>query len=205
MTSERVSHWDHIYTTKTAREVSWFEETPGVSLRLLDDAGMTTSSCIIDIGGGASTLVDSLLARGLGCVAVLDVSAEALAQARTRLGADAERVQWIAADVTAEWEVTARDLWHDRAVFHFLTAAGDRAAYVRAMLRTLRPGGSAIIATFAADGPERCSGLPVLRYSPDQLASELGRAFELAASERHIHQTPWGAPQAFQYSRLRRQ
>ena len=144
------------------------------------------------------------LARGLTCLAVLDVSGAALARAKARLGAAAGTPTWIEADVTGEWSLAPVDIWHDRAVFHFLTAPDERARYRRHLLDTLKPGGAVVIATFGLDGPEKCSGLPVQRYSPESLASELGPAFELVESRLHTHRTPWGGMQAFQYARLRR-
>ena len=200
----RQEHWNNIYGTKTERDVSWFEAVPTASLELIEASGLTPGTCLVDIGGGESRLVSALLAQGVTCLAVLDVSSEALRHAQARLQADAEKVTWINADVTGEWLLPSMDIWHDRAVFHFLTGAADRARYVARMCETLKMQGSAIIATFALDGPERCSGLPVMRYSPETLAAELGPAFELQESRAHRHMTPWGAPQSFQYSRFRR-
>ena len=201
---DRRAHWDGVYTTKGERDVSWFEAAPSVSIDMLDAAGLATASCVLDVGGGESRVVDHLLARGVSCVAVLDVSGAALARARSRLGAAAAAVHWIEADVTGTWEASPVDIWHDRAVFHFLTAADDRERYRAHLLATLKPGGTAVIATFAPDGPEKCSGLPVMRYSPDALAQELGPDFTLVESRPYVHATPWGATQSFQYSRLRR-
>lgn len=200
----RDTHWNQVYTARREREVSWFEPLPAVSLQMLDAAGMTRHSCVVDIGGGESHLVDALLARGLTCLAVLDVSGVALARARERLGEKASVPLWIEADVTTGWTLKPMDLWHDRAVFHFLTDPADRERYRERLLATLKPGGSAIIATFAPDGPEKCSGLPVQRYSPEELRSVMGEAFELVEARPHVHLTPWGAAQSFQYSRLRR-
>jgi hypothetical protein len=159
---------------------------------------------VIDIGAGDSRLVDHLLVEGIDCIAVLDVSGAALERARIRLGSNSDRVDWIEADVTAEWSWKSADIWHDRAVFHFLTERADRDRYKGKLAGMLKRGGSAIIATFALDGPEKCSGLPVIRYSPETLASELGSEFVLVDSRHHIHTTPWGTTQAFQYSRLKR-
>jgi SAM-dependent methyltransferase len=197
-------HWNAIYRTKSERDVSWFEALPAVSLELLEDAGLTEDTCVVDVGGGESRLVDALLARGLDCLAVLDVSGEALDHARTRVGSNARVVTWIEADVTAGWSLKAMDIWHDRAVFHFLVAPDDRIRYLTHMRETLKPGGSAIIATFAPDGPATCSGLPVARYSPATLAQAVGRDFELVDVRAWQHVTPWGALQPFQYSRFRR-
>ena len=199
---ERRQHWDTVYTTKGDDQVSWFEPAPEVSLRLIEEAGLAPESFVIDIGGGESRLVDALLARGVRGVAVLDVSQAAIDRVRARLGAAAARVTWIVADVTGPWVAAPVDVWHDRAVFHFLTDPEERIRYVEHLTRTLKVGGTAIIATFAPDGPERCSGLPVARYSPDALADELGSSFTLVQSEAHSHRTPSGALQAFQYSRF---
>ncbi|MGE3842930.1 MAG: class I SAM-dependent methyltransferase [Vicinamibacterales bacterium] len=201
---ERAAHWNRVYTTKAEKDVSWFEPLPTISLEMLDAAGMTAESCVLDVGGGDSHLVDALAARGLDCLAVLDVSGAALDRARTRLGSAAQTPTWIEADVTRGWSLKPMDFWHDRAVFHFLTTADDQARYKQHLLETLKPGGSAIIATFAPDGPEKCSGLPVQRYSPEQLAEALGPAFDLREARSHVHTTPWGSTQSFQYSRLRR-
>ena len=151
-----------------------------------------------------SHLVDTLLARGLDCLAVLDVSETAIQLAQGRLGTPGQVVTWLPVDVTAEWHLKLMDIWHDRAVFHFLTDAEDRDRYGGHLRETLKVGGSAIIATFAPDGPETCSGLPVARYSPDALAAEIGEDFELLETRPHRHETPWGAVQSFQYSRFRR-
>jgi len=157
---------------------------------------------VIDIGAGDSRLVDQLIVQGLNCIAVLDVSGAALQRVRTRLGSNSDRVDWIEADVTAEWSWKSSDIWHDRAVFHFLTDPCDRARYRAHLKRILKPGGTAIIATFAPDGPAKCSGLPVVRYSPETLASELDPDFALVQSMAHGHQTPWDSTQSFQYSRF---
>ena len=201
---ERHRHWNLVYTTKGERDVSWFEALPEISLEMLDAAGMTAQSCVLDVGGGDSHLVDALAARGLDCLAVLDVSGAALERARTRMGPTARIPVWIAADVTGDWTLKPMDIWHDRAVFHFLTTPEDRAHYKRHLLDTLKPGGAAIVATFGPDGPEKCSGLPAQRYSPEQLVAELGPRFELRDARTHVHTTPWGSPQSFQYSRLQR-
>jgi SAM-dependent methyltransferase len=201
---ERQQHWNTVYGGKGEQDVSWFEAVPGISLRLLDAAGLSPDSCVLDVGGGDSRLVDHLLARGVSCLAVLDISATALQRCRSRLGASASVPIWIEADVTGDWALKPMDMWHDRAVFHFLIARADRDRYRERLLSTLKPGGSAIIATFAADGPEKCSGLPVRRYSPRTLAAELGERFALVESASHVHTTPWGSTQPFQYSRLER-
>lgn len=198
-------HWEEVYSRKGERDVSWFELRPAVSLQMIEAVGLTEDTCIVDVGGGDSRLVDLLVARGLDCLAVLDVSGAALRRAQARLGEGAKRVTWLEADVAAEgWSLKPMDIWHDRAVFHFLTSPDDRARYQAHMRQTLKIGGTAIIATFALDGPEQCSGLPVRRYSPTTLAIELGDDFDLIESVPHLHRTPWGSTQSFQYSRLRR-
>ena len=202
--ASRKSHWETVYSTKGENEVSWFQENPAPSLELIDLAGPTAESAVVDIGGGASRLVDSLVARGLNRVTVLDISEAALEAARARLGGRAIRVEWIVADVT-QWDPAQTfDVWHDRAAFHFLTDAGDRSAYVARMKQAVRPGGHVIIGTFALDGPEKCSGLPVNRYDPASLARELGEGFELLDSRRHDHSTPWNSAQRFQFCIFRR-
>ena len=173
-----------------------------MSLRMIEAAGLRLDTCVLDVGGGDSRLVDTLLAKGVGCVCVLDIAKEALTRSQARLGSDGGRVTWIVADVTGQWAAKPVDIWHDRAVFHFLTDASDRANYVAQLRRHLKPGGSAIIATFGPDGPDKCSGLPVVRYSPETLATELGSDFTLVECVPELHQTPSGKTQAFQYSRF---
>lgn len=197
-------HWDAVYATKSEREVSWFETLPSVSLRMMEDAGLTAETCVFDVGGGDSRLVDALTARGLDCVAVLDISGPALDRAKKRLGKAAATPIWIEADVAGDWSLKPMDIWHDRAVFHFLVDADDRSRYVAHLRQTLKVGGTAILATFALDGPERCSGLPVMRYSSVTLAAELGSGLTLLDVVHHRHVTPWGTTQSFQYSRFRR-
>jgi trans-aconitate methyltransferase len=201
----RLSHWQNVYKEKAENQVSWFQETPAVSLELIEAVHPKFDSAIIDIGGGASRLVDALVREGYRDLTVLDVSENAIAMAKARLGEPAEMVKWIVADVT-QWEPTRRyDLWHDRAAFHFLTEAPDRTAYVECLASALRPGGHAIIATFAMDGPERCSGLPVVRYDAPRLSATLGNAFAFVETRRHDHRTPMGGVQRFQFSIFRRQ
>jgi trans-aconitate methyltransferase len=204
MSDPRTTHWDRAFSSKGEAGVSWFEDRPETSLRLLAEIGAGPASALIDIGGGASRLVDALLGARWRSIAVLDVSPAALDLAKARLGPASERVHWIAADVT-EWRPErAYDVWHDRATFHFLTDAKDQAAYADRLAAAVAPGGHAIIATFAPDGPERCSGLPVRRYAPEALAATVGPAFTLVRIRRHVHVTPAGGAQAFQYSALRR-
>jgi SAM-dependent methyltransferase len=202
--TEAVAHWNRVYTTKGDRDVSWFEDAPAISMGMIEACGLTPTTAIVDIGGGNSRLVDALVAKGARDVSVLDVSGVALAGARSRLGDAAAHVNWIEADVTREWSLPPVDIWHDRAAFHFLTTEDERAAYVKHLHQKVKAGGHVIIATFALDGPERCSGLPVTRYSPATLAAEIGEGFDLVESRAHQHTTPWGAPQSFQYSRFRR-
>jgi SAM-dependent methyltransferase len=199
---DRHQHWERVFATKGERDVSWFETVPEVSLRLMEAAGLTSDTCVLDVGGGNSRLVDYLAARGLDCLAVLDISEAALRQAQGRLGATARIPTWIASDVTGDWSVRPMDIWHDRAVFHFLIDPADRARYLIRLRHVLKRDGTAIIATFAPDGPETCTGLPVARYSPESLARELGETFALVESVPYVHVTPWGTPQSFQYSRL---
>lgn len=204
MSGDRQAHWETVYASKGESEVSWFQEEPHPSLDLIDLTGATSASKIIDIGGGVSRLVDHLLARGFGNVTVLDLSEEALNTARARLGADAGKVKWIAADVTGWQPAETYDVWHDRAAFHFLVDVAGQAAYVERLRRALRRGGHAIIGTFAPDGPEKCSGLPVARHSAQTIAALLGAEFELIDSRRHEHVTPWQAVQKFQFATFRR-
>jgi trans-aconitate methyltransferase len=200
----RHDHWQKVYTSKGENEVSWFQENPAPSLELIERVGGNPAFAIIDIGGGASRLVDALIERGFRSVAVLDLSEAALATAKARLGERAGLVQWLASDVTTWQPQRSFDIWHDRAAFHFLTEARDRAAYLSRLRQAVRPGGHAIIATFAPDGPERCSGLPVMRYAAAGLAEMLGEDFALVEERRHRHSTPWHAIQQFQFSIFRR-
>lgn len=201
---EREAHWNAVYTTKGERDVSWFEELPAVSLQMMEAAGLRQDTCVLDVGCGDSRLVDTLADRGLDCLAVLDVSRAALHRAQERLGGKASVPIWIEADVVGDWSLKPMDIWHDRAVFHFLTEADDRVRYVAHLKQTLKVGGTAIVATFAPDGPEKCSGLPVRRYSPAALAKELGPDLSLIEAVSHQHTTPWGATQSFHYCRLTR-
>ncbi len=205
MTSGGSLHWDKVYATKGEAEVSWFQDDPAPSLAMIAATGATDMSAIIDIGGGASRLVDALVARCHRDVTVLDLSAAALETARRRMGSAAEAVSWVVADATAWVPPRHYDIWHDRAAFHFLTEQTDRAAYVAALAAALASGGHAIIATFAPDGPEKCSGLPVMRYDGEALARELGAGFARIETRPHVHQTPWGATQSFQFSLFRKE
>ncbi|WP_333825837.1 class I SAM-dependent methyltransferase [Pinisolibacter sp.] len=198
------SHWEGVHSTRGETEVSWFQASPEPSLRLIERAGIAPSASVIDVGGGASRLVDALLDRGFASVAVLDLSAAALGRSRARLGSRAAAVDWIVADATAWTPTIPYDLWHDRAAFHFLTEEPQRAAYVERLRAALRPGGHAIVATFALDGPERCSGLPVVRYDGESLARALGPGFERVETVADLHRTPSGGEQRFQFSLFRR-
>ena len=197
---ERKAHWEAVYEQKGEMEVSWFQESPELSLELIEKLAPAPDAAIIDVGGGASRLVDALVARGYGDVTVLDLSQAALQAAQTRLGARAAKVVWVAADATDWSPQRAYDLWHDRAAFHFLTSAEDRARYVARLTQALKPGGHAIIATFAPDGPERCSGLPIVRYDAAGLSQVLGADFALMDTRAQAHVTPWGSRQKFQFS-----
>jgi len=193
-------HWENVYSTKATDEVSWFQEHATLSLKLIRDAGIPLTASIIDVGGGASTLVDDLLLNGYENITVLDLSGTALTKAKARLGSRASAVQWLEASVIeAELPTLAYDVWHDRAVFHFLTAAEERHAYVQAVLRAIKPGGLVIVATFAEDGPTKCSGLPVMRYGANELHAEFGDAFLLLGHKKESHYTPGGNEQRFIY------
>ena len=204
MTNKPQVHWENVYATKEEAEVSWYQETPEPSLELLALVEARLNAAIIDIGGGASRLVDVLLAEGFKDVTVLDLSAGALNVARKRLGQAGNRASWIVADVT-EWEPPeVYDLWHDRAAFHFLDGEQQQRAYIERLRRGLRIGGHAIIGTFALDGPEKCSGLPVTRYSAESLSTLLGSGFTLLDTRRHEHTTPQGVVQKFRFSTFKR-
>ena len=198
-------HWERVYATKSSDSVSWFQEHADQSLRLIHNTGLGKDAAIIDVGGGASTLVDDLAAEGFSDLTVLDLSGAALTVARQRLGKRADAVHWTEGDITrAEFSVHRFDIWHDRAVFHFLTDPADRQAYVERVMRSVRPGGHVIVATFAEDGPEKCSGLPVMRYQPESLHAEFGDAFLLVAHEKEVHHTPFGTDQQFVYCYCRK-
>lgn len=196
-------HWDQVYQTKGPEDVSWYLRRPDLSLSLIAASGVPKEAGIIDMGGGASTLVDFLLAAGYLPVAVLDLSGAALEQSRTRLGPRADSVEWFEADVTSFEPPHRFGLWHDRAMFHFLTNPEDRRKYVAAMRRTLQPNGTVIISTFAMDGPAKCSGLDVVRYDEQSIQAELGTEFQLQEVRRETHLTPWQSEQRFIYFRLR--
>lgn len=193
-------HWEHVYQTRRPDEVSWFQPEATLSLELIQRVAPSHDSYIVDVGAGASTLVDGLIAAGYSNLMLLDVSHAALEETRRRLGDAAHRVLWREADVlSARFESSVFDVWHDRAVFHFLTDPADRLRYVRQVRRAVRPGGHAIVATFAEDGPTHCSGLNVARYSATELHNEFGEDFRLLSSYREAHHTPSGATQEFTY------
>jgi len=199
------SHWNGVYERKGPENVSWFQPHLGRSLAIIDQIGLPSTASVIDVGGGASTLVDDLLARGFSDLTVLDISAQALDSSRRRLGERAACVHWIDADVTAvELESARYDLWHDRAVFHFLTDVESRHRYVETARRAIKPGGHIIVATFGTDGPLQCSGLDVVRYDASALHSEFGSPFQPIDHVKEVHRTPWGTEQEFLYCHCRR-
>lgn len=202
---DRRMHWQNVYRTKRADSVSWFRPHLEVSLELLTGSGLSAHSRVIDIGAGASTFVDDLLDRGLREVSVLDVSQEALAVARQRLGERANAVKWYVGDVLeVALPAGGFDFWHDRAVLHFLTAPADATRYVQAAASAVAIGGYAVIAGFAPDGPQRCSGLPVVRRSTEDVAALFAPAFALVQTRAERHRTPAGSDQSFAYAFLRR-
>lgn len=199
---QRRNHWHQVYTEKSASEVSWYQEEPALSLRLIREAGISRSAPIIDVGAGASVLVDRLLSEGYTRVAVLDISASALAVARARLGRLADSVEWYEADVTAFDPPHPFTLWHDRATFHFLTEAPERARYVDVLKRAVSVYGHVVIATFSVGGPEKCSGLDVVQYDAARMTRELGAEFKLVSQAEETHVTPAGKEQPFSYFSL---
>ncbi|URD61120.1 class I SAM-dependent methyltransferase [Sphingomonas sp. KRR8] len=203
MMSDDRHHWQHVYLSKSSTEMSWYQPKPAASLDALDRNGATPADSLIDVGGGASTLVDALIERGWDDLAVLDISEAALDASRKRLGNQAQKVRWIADDIR-DWLPDRRwSVWHDRAVFHFLVNANDRERYKQRLLEGLSPSGIVIMATFAPDGPERCSGLPVQRYDAPALQAELGSNFELVEAWSEKHSTPWSSSQAFCWTAFR--
>jgi SAM-dependent methyltransferase len=189
-----VNHWQALYRTKQAEQVSWFMPHLKVSVAMLQQAGLNPNSRIIDIGAGASTLVDDLLNMGLHHITALDISAAALDVARKRLGIRSAKVQWLVADAAhMNLSPLSYDLWHDRAALHFLVDAADTAAYVASASHAIADDGFAVIGGFAPDGPERCSGLPVARRAPEEIGSLFGPTFTLVHYQYEKHATPWGA------------
>ena len=202
---DRKQHWEQVYTTKASDNVSWFQERADQSLTLIRHTELGKDAAIIDVGGGASTLVDDLVAEGFADLSVLDLSSAALDVAKRRLGKHAKAVQWIAGDITqTDLPINRFDIWHDRAVFHFLTNPTDRQAYVAQVVRAVKPNGHIIVATFAEDGPEKCSGLPVMRYNPNTLHAAFGDNFTLVSHQKESHNTPFGTVQQFVYCYCRK-
>jgi SAM-dependent methyltransferase len=194
------NHWERIYGTKAPDAVSWYRAHLEASLQLIEQAAPERSASIIDVGGGESTLVDDLLARGYQNITVLDISQIAIDATRKRLGTASEQVHWLVADITnTQLEPCAYDVWHDRAVFHFLTATDARIAYVRQVAHAVKPGGHVIVSTFGPEGPTKCSGLDVVRYDAESLHQEFGISFRLLESFKELHRTPFGAIQQFLY------
>lgn len=197
-------HWETVYQTKAANSVSWFQNHAETSLKFIDSTSVKFDGPIIDVGGGASTLVDDLLSNGYSNLTVLDLSCKALNTAKVRLGDKASKVNWIESDITqASLADCYYEIWHDRAVFHFLISAKDRSAYIERIRQSLKPKGYVIIATFVEDGPLNCSGLPVQQYSVATLQKELGESFELVAHTKEIHVTPSSTQQKFIYCQFR--
>lgn len=204
MKSDLKNHWNTVYGNKSEAELSWHQEDAGVSLEMFDAAGIATGGSAIDIGGGRSRLAGALLRRGVRDVTVLDLSEVALNASRAQAVPEGDAVTWVTADITT-WEPRRQyDLWHDRAVFHFLVTQADRAGYLDRLTRAIAMDGHAMIATFAPDGPETCSGLPVQRYSPDELSAVLGGGFTRIADRAEVHVTPWGSAQSFQFCLFRK-
>lgn len=199
---DRKQHWEHVYTDKAVHETSWHQANPAPSLSMIRAAGGDRTPSLIDVGGGASLLVDHLLDLGYRDLAVLDIAGAALAQARQRLGAAAPEVQWLEVDVTQFEPSRTWEIWHDRAAFHFLTSEVDRRRYIHVLNRALADGGQAIVAAFAPDGPQRCSGLDIVRYDAASMAAELGGAFALREERFEVHRTPAGREQRFGFYRF---
>lgn len=199
---DRKTHWQNIYQDKSARDVSWYQKEPTLSLELIRHTRIARDEPVIDVGGGASVLVDHLCKDGFTNLAVLDISGNALASAKNRLGDSARNIAWFEADITQFNPPHQFSLWHDRAVFHFLTDQSDRKRYVDTARHTLRPGGHLIIAAFAIGGPEKCSGLDIVQYDSDKLVAVLGKDFELVEQKDEVHRTPSQKEQKFTYFRF---
>ena len=198
-------HWETVYQMKRRDEVSWFREHLEMSMGMIDNTGVGKDAAIIDVGGGNSTLVDDLLNSGFVDVSILDISANAIESSKERLGTKANDVDWIVADITAtDLGAEYYDVWHDRAVFHFLVDENDRRKYVELVMRSLKPNGHVIVASFSLEGPQKCSGLDVMRYSPETMHSEFGHRFQLVASQSETHNTPFGTTQEFIYCYCRK-
>lgn len=201
----RKEHWEKVYATKSVDQVSWYREHLENSLQMIIGTGVDKTAAIIDVGGGASTLVDDLLNDGFGDVAVLDISSKAIEKTKKRLGNQSEKVEWIVADITkAKLPQNYYDIWHDRAVFHFLTERQDRKKYVELVMKSVKVGGHIIVASFGENGPQKCSGLDVVRYNPGSMHSEFGSDFELVNSLNETHKTPFETTQEFIYCYCRK-
>jgi ubiquinone/menaquinone biosynthesis C-methylase UbiE len=199
------SHWETVYQTKSDQQVSWFREHLDNSLRMILQTNVGKEAAIIDVGGGSSTLADDLLQHGFIDISVLDISAAALQKSKERLGAKADQIEWIEADITqVSLPGNHFDVWHDRAVFHFLTDAEDRRKYVELVMRSLKIGGHIIVASFGENGPQKCSGLDVVRYNPETMHNEFGNDFKLVKSLNETHETPFGTTQEFIYCYCRK-
>src|SRR3989338_7464648 len=202
---ESKTHWENVYQTKKADQVSWFQSHLAKSLELIEKSGIDKKAQIIDVGGGTSTLADDLLTKGFSDLTVLDISSEALNQAKKRLGEKSKRMIWLEADILkADLPKSVFDLWHDRAVFHFLTKAEERKAYLEVLKQALKSGGFVIISSFSLEGPLKCSGLDVVRCSSETLSSELGNGFSLIKSSDERHKTPFNSFQNFVYVLFRK-
>ena len=199
---DKKEHWDKAHAARHPREVSWYQQLPALSLRMIQESNVAADTPIIDVGGGASLLVDFLLEDGYRDITVLDLSGIALDKARRRLGEKSSRVEWIEQDITCFETERKYGLWHDRALFHFLTLENDRGKYIQALRRALQPGGQLVISTFAIGGPERCSGLDIVQYDAQKLERELGGGFTLLEQEQVLHQTPAQKEQLFGFYRF---
>ncbi len=199
----RKAHWENVYETKSPLEVSWYQKTPALSLELIDNANLKKDASIIDVGGGTSVLVDNLYNQGYTNLAVLDISKKALEHAQQRLGNAAQQIHWYEADITEFDSPQTFDLWHDRAVFHFLIQAADRQSYIKNLKAALKPNGHLIVAAFAIGGSEKCSGLDIVQYDANKLLNELGKSFELLEQHSELHLTPAHKEQAFSFFHLR--
>lgn len=202
--SQARDHWQSVYSEKDPTEVSWYEQVPTASLQLIEEAGLSRERPLLDVGGGASKLAGELLNRGYSDITVADISGSALSKAQAQLGSSAKAIEWLEADVRSHDFARQYDLWHDRAGFHFMVGAKDQEAYLDTLQRTLKPRGHIVIATFGPHGPTRCSGLPVVRYGPADLAEKLGPGFQLISEAVHVHHTPAGIHQQFLYAHFQR-
>ena len=199
---DRKEHWERVYREKAVNSVSWYQTSPETSLELIASCKLDLSQPAIDVGAGSSVLVDKLIERGHQNLHVLDISSAALQNSKERLGELAERVNWLVEDITNFHTSQKFQLWHDRAVFHFLTEKQDREQYIETLYNSIRTGGNLILASFALDGPEKCSGLPIVQYNEEKIQAEIGLGFKLIESKNEIHLTPWQSEQSFKYFRF---